>query len=531
MNITRIPFHRVPQLSKIDAAYAGGEDALKPFFAYSVSLESFRKVIEDKKRDRTDREALVQALREQYRHLESIPEVNGQVERLASPDTFTVTTAHQPCLFTGPLYYVYKIFSTINLAEQLNRAYPDYHFVPVFVSGAEDHDFDEINKAHIFHKTLTWHNEEQGAAAGMSTASLKSVLEELSGILGDAEAATAAFSLIEKAYTSHATYGPATLHLLHALFGPYGLVVLDTNTPLLKRLFVPAMEKELLERPSKPLVEAAQARLEAAGFGAQAYARKINLFYLREQLRERIVLDDDGMYRVLNTDYVFTREAIIEELRAHPERFSPNVVLRPLYQETVLPNLAYIGGGGEIAYWLERKEQFQHFGLNFPMLVRRNSVWWIDEGGAKRIDKLGLKAETLFEDTEQLVKQYVAEHTEHEISLSAEKEQVQAVFTQILQKASAVDATLEKAVLAEQAKQLHAIDHLETRILRAEKQRQDTAVQQLRSIKEKYFPGNGLQERYDNFLPLYLKHGTAFFDLLRSELDPLQPGFVVVAPG
>lgn len=529
MKITRIPFHRVPQLSKIDAAYAGGDEALKPFYAYGVSLESFRGLIEDKKRDNTDRQALAAALRHQYRDLERIPEVDTQIERLGAPNTFSVTTAHQPCLFTGPLYYVYKIFSAINLADQLNKAYPGYHFVPVFLSGAEDHDFDEINKAHLFNKTLVWHNEEQGAAAGRSTHSLKPVLEELRSILGDSEAAAEVFSTIEKAYTSHTAYGQATVHLLHALFGEYGLVVLDSNTPILKRLFVPAMEKELLEQPSKYLVEAAQQKLETAGFGAQAHAREINLFYLREQLRERIVFEE-GKYQVLNSDFAFSREEIIEELHNHPERFSPNVVLRPLYQETVLPNLAYIGGGGEIAYWLERKEQFRHFGLNFPMLIRRNSVWWIDENGARRIEKLGLTPEVFFEDTEQLVKQYVAANTEHEISLAAEKEQVQAVFAQILQKASAVDPTLEKAVLAEQAKQINALEHLETRILRAEKQRQDTAVQQIRSLKEKYFPGNGLQERHDNFLPIFLKHGSAFFKLLRTTLDPLTPGFVVIEP-
>jgi uncharacterized protein YllA (UPF0747 family) len=127
-----------------------------------------------------------------------------------------------------------------------------------------------------------------------------------------------------------------------------------------------------------------------------------------------------------------------------------------------------------------------------------------------------------------LVKRYVAAHTDNDLSLAEERGMLQTAFDQILEKATAIDPTLEKAVLAEQAKQLNALEHLETKLLRAEKQRQDTAVQQIRALKEKYFPGNGLQERHDNFLPLYLKYGAQLFDLLERELNPLEPGFIVV---
>ncbi|MBX2927206.1 MAG: bacillithiol biosynthesis cysteine-adding enzyme BshC [Saprospiraceae bacterium] len=528
MKITRLPFSQVPQLSKIDVAYTVGDAALRPFYNYDTSIEAFRRVMEDKKKDASNREVLCDALRLQYNGLDVHPRVAVQMERLASPDTFTVATAHQPALFTGPLYYVYKIFSTIHLAEQLNRAYPDCHFVPVFVSGAEDHDFEEINTIHLYNKSITWHNEAQGAVGAMSAATLAPVLEELGNVLGDSDAAKAVFERIHRAYTSHDTYGRATLDLLNALFGEYGLVVVDMNTPLLKKLFVPQMEKELLEQPSQAWVEKAQRELEQVGFGAQAHAREINLFYLRNQLRERIVQEDDR-YRVWNTDLVFSREEILHELHEHPERFSPNVILRPLYQEIVLPNLAYIGGGGEIAYWLERKEQFRHFGVNFPMLVRRNSVWWIDEAGAKRMQKLGLPPEALFEETESLIKRYVADNTEKEISLEEEKNRIEEIFEKVLHKAVDIDATLEKAVLAEKTKQLNALENLEAKLMRAEKQRQDTSVQQIRSLREKYFPGNGLQERKDNFLPLYIKHGKNLFDVLLKELDPLQPGFILVS--
>ena len=254
---------------------------------------------------------------------------------------------------------------------------------------------------------------------------------------------------------------------------------------------------------------------------------KGNLFYLRPQVRERIVRDGDK-FRVLNTDYVFSREEIIREMQEHPEHFSPNVVLRPLYQELVLPNLAYIGGGGEIAYWLERKRQFEHFGINFPMLVRRNSVLWIDGNSANRMQKLGLSVPDLFQDTEALIRQYIARHAEGELSLAEEKAALEALFERVAAKAKEVDATLEKAVLAEGAKQTKSLEQLESRIVRAEKQRHETALNQIRSLREKLFPGNGLQERTDNFTTFYTKYGDAFLKVLKSNLDPLDNRFVVI---
>jgi bacillithiol biosynthesis cysteine-adding enzyme BshC len=512
-------------LSKIDVAFAERDSRLLPFQEWPVSIEAFADVIAKRRQFSCDRVALVETLQHQYAGLPFNPVVNRQIERLADERTFTVITAHQPVLLTGPLYYMYKIFSTIHLASLLGKTYPEYHFVPVFVSGAEDHDFEEVQQAHLFHKTIRWENDGKGPVGKIPTASLESVLDALREILGEEGADL--FRKIEAAYTNHATYGEATIHLIHSLLGDRGIVVADMNAPAWKRLFLPVMERELFEQPSQAIVERAQRRLSELGFGAQAHARPINLFYMTEQIRERIVFED-GKYMVLNTDLEWSPEAMREFLHHHPECFSPNVVLRPLYQETIMPNLAYIGGGGEIAYWLERKEQFAHFGVSFPMLIRRNSVWWIDEAGSKRMEKLGFTPEVLLEDTEMLVKRYVAAHTDHDLSLAEERGMLQTAFDQILEKATAIDPTLEKAVLAEQAKQLNALEHLETKLLRAEKQRQDTAVQQIRALKEKYFPGNGLQERHDNFLPLYLKYGAQFFDLLERELNPLEPGFIVV---
>ncbi|MCB0639371.1 MAG: bacillithiol biosynthesis cysteine-adding enzyme BshC [Lewinella sp.] len=527
MRITRIPFTEVPQLSSRDVAYAEQDERLRPFYKYPPTLSAFQEVINDKAQANTDRATLVKALEQQYANLSPHPIVIKQIQALASERTFTVTTAHQPSLFTGPLYYIYKIASTIYLARLLQDHYPDYQFVPVFVSGSEDHDFEEINHTQLFGKTLTWEQDQGGPVGQLPTASLNEVLAELKEILGDSPQASAIYELIAGAYGRHERYGRATLDLVHRMFGDYGLVVLDMSQPMLKRLFVPIMRAELLEQPSQAYIEKAQAELEAAGFSGQAHAREINLFYLTEGRRDRIVREESE-YRVLDTDIRFEQAALEAELEAHPERFSPNVILRPLYQELVLPNLAYIGGGGELAYWLERKEQFAHFGINFPMLIRRNSVLWLDRGSLKRMDKLELTAADLFIDTDKLIKQYVKQHTDNELTIAGEKAQFDQIFNSIAEKARSIDSTLAKAIMAEHARQAKALDNLEGRLMRAEKQKHETALNQIRGLQDKLFPANGLQERYDNFLGLYLRQGQTLLDTLVHHLNPLEPGFIIV---
>lgn len=527
MNIQKIPFPEVPQLSKKDVAYATQEKTLRPFFKYEVSLDAFAAVIEDKKKEDIDRALLADVLEDQYSSIPNNQAAKANIQLLRAANTFTVTTAHQPSLFTGPLYYIYKICSVIKLSERLSKAYPDYNFVPIFITGGEDHDFEEVNHLRLFNKTIEWNSGEKGSVGMMKTESLTNTLEELKEILGASDLAQETYQKIHTAYTSYERYSHATIAFVHSLFEHTGLVIAGMNDKRLKARFIPILEKELFEQPSQALVEATAEQLTAAGYSGQAFPRPINLFYLDDQMRERIV-QENGQFQVLNTDISFDKTELKTFLQEHPERFSPNVVIRPLYQEYILPNLAYVGGGGEIAYWLERKSQFEHFGINFPMLIRRNSVLWVDKGSVKKMDKLGLGVKDLFQDVEDLIKQYVESHATEELHLTEEKGQIQQLFTRLAEKIKAVDPTLEKTVLAEGAKQTKSMEQLESKLVRAEKQKHETALKQIRSLKDRLFPSNSLQERKDNFLNLYLKYGNTFFEVLHANLDPLEEGFIVI---
>jgi bacillithiol biosynthesis cysteine-adding enzyme BshC len=527
VKITLIPYEEVPQVSSRDKAYAREDSCLRPFYKYPTEYASFAQVIEDKKNDYTNRDVLFKALQRQYSKLGVPEEVKSNINKLKSENTFTIVTAHQPSLFTGPLYYIYKIISTINLVKKLNTYLPNYQFVPIFITGGEDHDFEEMNHVNLFSNQLVWENNETGSVGAMKTSSLKNVLKELKVILGETLNGKKIYELMEQTHTNFDTYSDAALSLVNELFGKDGLVCLNMNQADLKREFIPIIRDEIFNQVSQPLVLATAEKLNEVGFKTQASPREINFFYLNHQIRERIVIKNDR-YHILNTEISFSKEEMENEIENHPEHFSPNVIMRPLFQELILPNLAYVGGGGELAYWLERKTQFEYFQLNFPMLIRRNSAVWIDKGTKKRMNKLGLIPSTLFQATEDLIKNFVKKNSEGELSFSSEKKELEAIFEKVKNKTIEVDASLGKTVLAESVKQIKSLENLESRVMRAEKQKHEVSINQIRNLKEKLFPANGLQERKDNFMAFYLKHGESYLETLKDTFDPLEKSFIVI---
>ena len=522
-----IGFEDVPQFSFKDVSYTNELPALRPFYKYEPSIEGFADVIEDRAKTEIDRATLVKVLQAQYAPLSDAPLVDSHIEALGKSNAFTIITAHQPSLFTGPLYYIYKIISVLHLCRKLKVAYPENEFIPTFVTGGEDHDFEEVNYINLFGNKLHWQNNLQGSVGMMSTEGLAPTLADLKEILGDAPKAVEIFSIIENAYTSNKIYSKATVQLVHELFKEYGLVVANMNHPDLKRLFIPQIKEEIFNQPSQALVQATAEELTKINFKPQAFPREINFFYLRENLRERIVFEDD-LYKVLNTNYQFTKAEMETEIDTHPAYFSPNVVMRPVYQEVVMPNLAYIGGGGEIAYWLERKTQFEHFGINFPMLIRRNSVMWLDKGTTKKLRKLNIGITDLFQDTDSVNRLFVEAQSTQALEINEERAMIDKAFDQIIEKGKNIDPGLAKAMTAEKIKFLKTLGQLEGRLIRAEKQKYDVALGQIAKIKEKLYPNNGLQERYDNLLGFYLKYGRTFFDFLLAHLNPLEKKMLVV---
>ena len=525
-----LAFNKFPQLSKRDIAYQEGNEVLKPFYKYDVHLDSFKQIVQNKGLDETDRSLLVQVFQAQYEELSASTSTLKNIELLKRASTFTIVTAHQPSLLTGPLYYIYKIASTINLAKRLNAHLEGTNIIPVFISGAEDHDFEEIQSVSLFNKKITWENDESGSVGKMSTQTLQPVLDELFTILGTSPEAAFLQNLFQESFTKFSTYGKAMQNIVNELFKDYGLLVLDMSDQALKKAFIPHIKKEIFQKTSHPLVSKTMEALQSVGLKGQANPREINFFYTGKGFRSRIE-EDNGIYKIIDQDITFSKEALDREIEKSPERFSPNVVMRPIYQEFILPNLAYVGGGGELAYWMERKSQFEAFGLNFPMLIRRNSVLWVKEGLSKKLTKIGMTVEQMLQAPHLLIDSYLAQHTSNEISLSKEKEAIQEVYQEIKVKSAAIDKSLNAKVEADMANHIKAIEKLEQRLKKSEKAKHDVGLRQLEKIQNALFPSGSLQERKDNFIPFYLSHGDEFIAYLVEHLDPLRKEFLIIKEG
>lgn len=512
MEIThkQIPFSQASHFPKLFIDYIDRNPQLSGFYDSFPDLAGFKEAIS--KRKFSYRKELVEALKNQYLGVVNPP----NIDILQDENTFTVTTGHQLNIFTGPLYVIYKIVSTINLAKKLKVAFPENNFLPVYWMATEDHDFEEISYFNLFGQKHKWETEQKGGVGRMNPSELLQIIE---GLRDKPE-------VFVKAYGENNTLAAAVRQYMHELFGAEGLVCIDGDDRILKSLFAPTMKTDIVENAAEKIIAETSTHLENLGYKTQIHARNINFFFLDNNLRERIEKKGEK-YTVVNTDLSFTESEILEILEKTPEKISPNVVLRPIYQETILPNLAYLGGPSEVCYWLQLKDIFEHHDIQFPILLPRNLGLVINEGTKKRMEKLGVEAEELFQDDVTLKRNFVEKNSENSLSLANEINQIAVAFDQIIKKAAEVDPTLKPAMESEKVKNATSLDHLEKRIKKAEEKKFETSLTQLHGLKEKLFPGGGLQERSENFLNFYL-NDPQFISKVSQHFDPLDFKFNIV---
>ena len=256
----------------------------------------------------------------------------------------------------------------------------------------------------------------------------------------------------------------------------------------------------------------------------QVNPRAINLFYLKDNLRERIVLKEE-IYSVLNTKLSWDLKGILKELNLYPERFSPNVIMRPLYQETILPNLCYIGGGSELSYWLQLKTYFQSEQINFPILLHRNAVLLINLKEQQKLDKLNVSVLNLFKNKQSLIDSQIKKISKFPIDFSVQKDNLKKQFLKFYDVANQTDKSFIGAVSAQEKKQIKGLEFLEKRLIKAEKKTQINYIRRLEEIQLKLFPNGSLQERFSNLSDFYIDYGDEFIERLKLELSPFQQNF------
>jgi bacillithiol biosynthesis cysteine-adding enzyme BshC len=523
---THLPYSTTGYFSRIITDYLGQAGELSAFYAHPVSPEGFRAAIAARRKVPVKRKTLVEALNEQYAGMEPSPKVSDNISRLAEEGTFTVCTAHQPAIFSGHLYFIYKILHTIRLAEWLREQHPDQHFVPVFFMGSEDADLDELGHIYLGGEKLVWETKQTGSVGRMSTRGLEKLVYRIEGELSVQPYGQTLVRLIKQAYLESPDIQTATFRLLHSLFGEYGLVVLIADKPVFKQQMIGVFEDDLFSQGPTGIVNDTIGRLSDK-YKVQANPRPINLFYLKGDLRNRIERTGD-QFAVVDSPIRFSEQELREELYRYPERFSPNVILRGLFQETVLPNLAFIGGGGETAYWLEYKDLFDHYRVPFPVLVLRNSFLLVQRGWMDRLENAGFGLPDLFRGSDELINDLVKRESDHTLSLEGEIAAANDYYEALKARTRPVDPTLEEHITALQVRALEPIRSLEKKLLKAEKRKFREQQRQLSALKTALFPNDTLQERIENFMPWYASYGPAFIRELHRHSPVLAQEFVVL---
>ena len=528
MKITQIPFKKTGFFSKTMIDYLEKNEHIRSFYHNFPDINGFHNQIEEKKNSfrLQSRIVLVDALKNQYKSFDTSTKTDQNIDLLKQQNTFTVTTGHQLNLFTGPLYFLYKIISTINLAEKLSEKFPQENFVPIYWMATEDHDFDEINYFNFDGKKVSWNRKDGGAVGRFSTEGLDDVFEVFSDHLGNSKNADYLKNLFSQGYLKHNNLADATRFIANELFKEYGLVIVDGDDKNLKQLFTPFVKDELENETSFKEVSKTIEELEK-NYPIQVNPREINLFYLGDDFRERIVFEDN-LYKVNNTEITFTKAEILKEVDENPLAFSPNVIMRPLFQEVILPNLCYIGGGGEMAYWLELKDYFDKVDVPFPILLLRNSVQIISEKQAGKLEKLTISNEEIFLNQFELLSQKVIANSDLEISFKDKKQFLQQQFVELKEVAKKTDVTFVNAVNAQERKQIKGLENLEKRLLKAEKKRQKDLVDRITIIQNELLPNESLEERQRNFSEFYLAYGKTFIINLKEALKPLELEFTIL---
>lgn len=526
---TRLPYRQTGAFSKIILDYIDQADALKPFYVLPPTLQGLQKAIQNRKQFATNREVLVRELKQQYEGVVISEKVKANIELLSSADTFTITTAHQNNIFTGPLYFIYKILHAIKLADSLKTSLPAYNFVPIFYIGSEDADLDELNHIYLGGEKLVWQTQQTGAVGRMKVdKELVKLVELMEGQLGVLPNGKEIMAMLREHYKEGESISQATFRFLNSLFNDFGLVILLPDNPAFKRQMIPLFKDELLQQHSAFIIEKAASQLKAAGYKVQANGRAINLFYLEEGIRNRIELKN-GQYRVVDTNLVFSKNEILQELESHPQRFSPNVILRGLYEETILPNIAFIGGGGETAYWLQLKDLFAHYAIPYPVLVLRNSFLVVEKKWQELIGKLNLTIDDFFLTEQQLLHKLVLRDSKNDLSLNGALAEVEKLYESFKKKAAAIDVTLEKHVDSLKSKTVYRLQELEKKMLRAEKRKFSDQQRQLHTLKSHLFPGNSLQERVENIAYYYARWGASFLQNIYDHSLTLEQEFTILS--
>ena len=501
---TTISFEDIPSIPKIVKDFLNGTFPTNNSFVWKDE-NILSKIIEKSENYSSEsRSILAGVLKKQHEKLFLSEKQKSNLEVLQRNNTFTITTGHQLNLFSGPVFFIYKILQTIKSSKVLNEKFPEYNFVPIFWMATEDHDFEEISFFKTQNTTYSF-KEKNGGPVGRIVISDTQFLNDFEKEFSGTPFGGELIALMKSSYQKGKSLADATRNMVQSLFSEYGLLILDGDEKALKQQMIPAFQNELVENTLyRETASTVEGIVQQYG-KAQVNPREINLFYLAEN-RNRIVFQN-GNFEVLNSNISFTKTEIVKELKDFPEKFSPNALLRPVFQETILPNIAYIGGNAEIAYWLELVKYFQATHLTFPILVPRNSMLFIADKNWTKMQKMQVTISDLLENPTAYIENKLLKKHPLSSLIKENEKKMSGIFEDLLTNANLTENSFSQMLEAEKTRQLKSFDKLQRRLLKAEKIKNAEWLERWYILYGSIHPKNIWQERVWNFSVFYSQYG------------------------
>lgn len=509
-----IPFADTSRFSPLFTDYANRKPGLEEFYGiHPADAGAFARQYERKIPGFSSaiRATLHQTLRQQMEPFGLFPRQEENLQAIARDGSASISCGHQLCIGGGPLFVAFKLLQTLRLAEEIST--PEKPVVPVFWLASEDHDTEEIQTLRFCGKSIRFPLEQNGPTGRIPAAAV--------GL--EAAMAEGLPAPMMDAYRKAHTLTGATRIWLQHYFGAKGILVLDADDPNLKRIFLPWMEKEMETSFSERTITEQTRKLEALGYKPQVSPRPVNLFFMEGHTRQRLEKDASGNFSAGSLNFG-TAGSALTRFRQKPEELSPNVCLRPLYSQVLLPDIGFVGGPAELAYWLQSRLLFEEAGIPMPVLVPRLSGTWISGRIAGKMQRLGLNAGDLFRSGKELKSRLFPVF--ETISLP----DLSPLFENLRAHARAADPTLVPAVESENIRIARQLEGLARRIRKGYERKDIIRLQHLESIQKHFFPEGDLQERQESWLGLEALN-PGWLDRIYRSFSPLSLEFYFFQDG
>ena len=500
---------------------------INSFYSYeNIKMQSENK---SKSFSNEQREVLVKSIKNQYSKIDISEQTSKNISSLLDSKTFCITTGHQLNLFTGPLMVILKIAQVISISKKLNSEIKNFNYVPVLWIASEDHDFDEISEVNLNQKNIKWEINSNNKPVGeIEINNIKDFLKKYKDLIIDYDFKEKLEEIIDNSFKDGDSLSMSTIKFINSLFSDHGLIIIDANKKELKNFFKPQLKNEIENFSCREnnFLQISKLKKEFESYKTQVNPSDINFFKLTNKGRKRVRYNNESFD--IDDENSYNKDEILNLINISPEFFSPNAIMRPLYQEIVLPNVCYVGGPNELRYWMQLKTYFDDNKVQFPILKLRNSAYIIDSKTSKKIKNSGIEIKYFTGELNELIKYKIDSNSGFKINFDSLRSNLSSQFDELRKVSLETDKSFIGALNAQEKKQKKGIDDLEKKLNKAEKKNHEAEIESIRSIYNYLNPRNINQERYLNFGNFYSCKGPSFINYIVEKISIMDDKILII---